>query len=187
MGREDRHLPPLFQDLDDAPGADAPNRERNVLADVPDRLIPLERQKYAVAEELKVLVIVTIAFAALTTWVFPVLPDTVDVGGWALWWLGGAITTVMEWVAHLWIVAVVLGGLSFFLAVSLVVLSRWLKEATKTEQYLMYGSVVLIIPNVLALLAIVALWLAVVLIWGFIVFLSIAILGLCIELVSSSR
>jgi hypothetical protein len=177
MGREDRHIPPLFQGLDDAPGEDAQNGERNVLADVPDKLLPLERQKYEVAEELKVVVIVTIAFTALTSWMFPVLPETVNVGGWALWWLGGAITTVMEWVAHLWIVAVVLGGLSFFLAVSLVVLSHWLKEATRVEQYLMYGSAVLSIPNVLALLAIVALWAAVIVVWLAIAAIAYAILG----------
>jgi hypothetical protein len=186
MGREDRHIPPLFQDLDDAPGDDAPNRERNVLEEVPDKLLPLERQKYEVAEELKVVVIITIAFTALTSWVFPVLPDTVDVGGWALWWLGGAITTVMEWVAHLWIVAVILGSLSFFLSLWLVVASRWLKEATEREQHLMYISAVLSIPNLLALLTIVALWLAVVLIWGFIVFLILGIIGLVIQSFSSS-
>jgi hypothetical protein len=184
MGRPGGHIPPLFQEL---PGDDAPDRERNVLADVPDKLTPLERYKYEVAEELKSLMLLTIAFAALTTWLFPYLPDTVNAGGWMLWWLGGAIIVVMEWVASQWIVAVVLGGISFFLAAPLVVLSHWLKEATKTEQYLMYGSALLIIPNVLALLAIVVLWAAVVLIWAFIFFLVIAIIGLVIQLVSSGR
>ena len=178
MERQTRQIPPLFQEV---PGDDAPYRERNVLEDIPDKLISLERHKYEVAEELKSLMILTIAFATFFTWVFPFLPDQVDVGGWALWWLGGAITGVMEWVAHLWVVAVVLGGLSFFLALWLVVASHWLTRATKREQLLMYVSVVLIIPNLLALLAIVVLWAVVVLIWTFIICIPLAIIGLLIS------
>jgi hypothetical protein len=119
--------------------------------------------------------------------VFPFLPDQVDVGGWALWWLGGAITTVMEFVAHLWVVAVVLGSLSFFLACWLVVASHWLTRATKREQVLMYVSVVLLVPNLLALLAIVGLWAVVVLIWAIIICIPIAIVGLIIEGMGAGR
>jgi hypothetical protein len=184
MGRPGGDIPPLFQDL---PGDDAPNGERNALAEVPAKLTPLEHYKYEVADELKSLIYFTITFAAVTTWVFPFLPDTVIVGGWALWWLGGVITTVMEWVAQQWIAAVVLGGLSFFLAGSLVVVSHWLKAATKTEQYLMYCSTVLIIPNVLAIMAIVALWLAVIGIWVAIAALAWLILGLVLLAIFPNR
>jgi hypothetical protein len=184
MERQTGQIPPLFQRL---PGDNAPDRERNVLADIPDKLTSLERHKYKVAEELQIVIFWSIIFAAVTTWAFPFLPETVNVGGWALWGIGGTIITVMEWVAHLWIVAVVLGGLSFFLAAWLAVASRWLKEATKIEQYLMYVSVVLIIPNFLALLAIVVVWAVVVLIWGLIAFLILASIGLFIQLVSSGR
>jgi hypothetical protein len=181
MKRPGRHLPPLFQDLPEAHSGTAPEAERNVLEDVPGHLSSLARQTYEVSEELKFLIIRAIILAAVTTWVFPVLPDSVNVGGWALWWLGGAITGVMEWVAHLWVVAVVLGGLSFFLALWLVVASHWLTRATKREQLLMYVSVVLIIPNLLALLAIVVLWAVVVLIWTFIICIPLAIIGLLIS------
>jgi hypothetical protein len=187
MERPTRQIPPLFQDLQDVENDEAPRGERNVLEEVPDRLTPLEKQTYEVAEELRILIIITCCFAGLTTWVFPVLPDTVDVGGFALWWLGGVITTVMEWVAGLWVVAVVLGGISFFLALYLVVASHWLTRATKTEQLLMYGSVVLSVPNLLALLSIVVLWTVVVVLWGLIVFLILAIIGLCIQLFSPGR
>jgi hypothetical protein len=184
MERQTGQIPPLFQKV---PGDDAPDRERNVLEDIPDKLTSLERHKYEVAEELQIVIFWSIIFAAVTTGAFPFLPDSVNVGGWALMWMDGAIITVMEWVAHLWIVAVVLGGLSFFLAAWLAVASHWLTEATKTEQYLMYISAVLIIPNLLALLSILVLWAAVVLLWGLIVFLILAIIGLVIQLVSPGR
>jgi hypothetical protein len=184
MERPTRQIPPIFQDL---PGDDAPNRERNVLEEVPDKLIPLERQTYEVAEELRLLMIWAIILAAVTTWVFPVLPDTVTVGGWALWWLGGAITTVMEFVAQYWLIEVVLGGLFLLSAFYLVIASHWLRQAPLKMQWCMYGSVVVVIPNVLALLAIVVLWLAVVFIWVFLIFLFFALIGGCIELCSSGR
>jgi hypothetical protein len=184
MERQTGQIPPLFQKV---PGDDAPDRERNVLADIPDKLTSLERHKYEVAEELQFVIFWSIIFAAVTTWVFPFLPDSVNVGGWALMWMDGAIITVMEWVAHLWIVAVVLGSLSFFLAAWLAVASRWLKEATKIEQYLMYVSVALIIPNFLAVLAIVALWAAVIVIWLAIAAIVYAILGCILMLFIHDR
>jgi hypothetical protein len=187
MKRPGRHIPPLFQDLPEAPSDSAPTEERNVLEDVPGHLSSLARQTYEVAEELRYVIIRAIILAAVTTWVFPVLPDSVNIGGWALWWLDGAITGVMEWVAHLWVVAVVLGSLSFFLACWLVVASHWLTRATKREQVLMYVSVVLIIPNLLALLAIVVLWAVVVLIWAIIICIPIAIVGLIIEQMGAGR
>jgi hypothetical protein len=187
MKRPGRHIPPLFQDLPEAPSDSAPTEERNVLEDVPGHLISLARQTYEVAEDLRYVIIRAIIFAAVTTWVFPVLPDTVTVGGWTLWWLDDAITGVMEWVAHLWAVAVVLGSLSFFLALWLVVASHWLTRATKREQVLMYVSVLLIIPHLLALLAIVVLWAVVVLIWAIIICIPIAIVGLIIERMGAGR
>ena len=183
MKRPGQDIPPLFQGLPDAP----PAGERNVLEEVPGHLLSPKRQTYEVAEELRLLIIITCCFAGLTTWVFPFLPDTVDIGGFVLWWLGGVITKVMEWVAHLWVVAVVLGGLSFFLALYLVVASHWLTRATKTEQLLMYGSAMLSVPNLLALLSILVLWLVVILIWAFILFLVIAVIGFFVQLFSPGR
>jgi hypothetical protein len=183
MKRPGQDIPPLFHDLPDAP----PAGERNVLEEVPGHLLSPQRQTYEVAEELRLLIIITCCFAGLTTWVFPILPDSVDVGGWALWWLGGAITTVMEFVARYWLIEVVLGGLFLLCALYLVIASHGLSKATKTEQLLMYGSVVLIIPNFLALLSILVLWLAVILIWAIIICIPIAIVGLIIEGMGAGR
>ena len=175
MGRPRRDIPPLFDDL-------PPAGERNVLEELQDNMVSLEKQPYEVAEELRYLFIWMIILATVTTPVFPFLPQTVDVGGWALWWLGGAITIVMECVAQYWLIAVILGGLFLLSALYLVLASQWLKHATKRAQWCMYGSVVLIIPNLLSLLAILVLWLAVIMVWAFIAFLVIGSIGLILSM-----
>jgi hypothetical protein len=169
------------------PGGDPGNNKLNALGELLEKLTPLERQKYPVSPEFRWLAIVTIILAALTTPVFPFLPQTVEVGGWMLWWLGGSISWIMEFVARYWLVEVALGGVAFLLTLYLVVASHWLRDAPKKMQWFMVGSSALIVPNVLALLSILVLWVAVIIVWAFLLFLVIAIIGLFVQLFSSGR
>jgi hypothetical protein len=59
-----------------------------------------------------------------------------------------------------------------------VVASRWLHEAPKRVQLLLFASPLLLLPNVLALGIILASWAVVILIWAGITATAIAILGL---------
>jgi hypothetical protein len=156
----------------------ARNGESNVLNELLERMTPLEQQGYRISPELRMLTLVMLGLAVLTMAVFPILPEDVTVGGWALWWLGGWITWIMEFTAPLWPVAVALGTVFLLLDVVLVVASRWLHEAPKRVQLLLFASPLLLLPNVLALGIILASWAVVILIWAGITATAIAILGL---------
>jgi hypothetical protein len=158
-------------------GEKFPYGEQNALRDLLGHTTPLEQRKYPVSAEIRWVTSITIVLAALTTPVFPFLPETVDVGGWALWWLGGSITAVMEFVARYWPVEVSLGGVTFLLTLYLVIASHWLRDAPEKLQWLMAASPVFIVPNVLGLVAIIALWAVVVLIWLVIFAIVLAIIG----------
>jgi hypothetical protein len=155
-----------------------PHGESNVLNELLKRMTPLEQQGYRISPELRRLTLVMLGLAVLTMAVFPILPEDVTVGGWALWWLGGWITWIMEFSARLWPVAVALGTVFLFLDMVLVVASRWLHEAPKHVQLLLFASPLLLLPNVLALGIILASWMVVILIWVGIAATALAILGL---------
>jgi hypothetical protein len=156
----------------------ARNEESNVLSELLERMTPLEQQGYRISPELRMLTLVMLGLAVLTMAVFPILPEDVTVGGWALWWLGGWITWIMEFSASLWPVAVALGTVFLLLDVVLVVASRWLHEAPKRVQLLLFASPLLLLPNALTLGIILASWAVVILIWTGITATAIAILGL---------
>jgi hypothetical protein len=161
--------------------------ETNALAQLLGRLTPLEEHKYPVSLEARGVVIVTIYLALLTTGLFPVLPDTVVVGGWAVWWLGGWITWVMEYAARYWLIEVCLGGLALLLCLYLVVASRWLTKASKRQQWLMFASPLLIAHNVLVLFLILASWAVVILIWAVLIAIGVGILLFLIALWARAR
>jgi hypothetical protein len=156
----------------------ARNEESNVLNELLERMTPLEQQRYRISPELRMLTLVSLGLAVLTMAVFPFLPEDVTVGGWALWWLGGWLTWLMALTAPLWPVAVALGTVFLLLDVVLVVASRWLHEAPKHVQLLLFASPLLLLPNVLALGIILASWAVVILLWAVIATTAIAILGL---------
>jgi hypothetical protein len=155
-----------------------PHGESNVLSDLLKRMTPLEQHGYRISPELRMLTLVMLGLAVLTMAVFPILPEDVTVGGWALWWLGGWITWILEFTARLWPVALALGTVFLLLDVVLVVASRWLHEAPKRLQLLLFVSPLLLLPNVLALGIILASWAVVILIWAGITATALAILGL---------
>jgi hypothetical protein len=154
--------------------AELPHGESNVLNELLERMTPLEQQGYPVSPELRMLTLVMLGLAVLTMGAFPILPEDVTVGGWALWGLGGWITWIMEFTARLWPVAVALGTVFLLLDVVLVVASRGLHEAPKHVQLLLFASPLLLLPNVLALGIILASWAVVILIWAVIPAIAIA-------------
>jgi hypothetical protein len=162
--------------------AELPHGESNVLSELLVRMTPHEQRRYPVSPELRLLTLVMLGLAVLTMGVFPILPEDVTVGGWALWWLGGWITWLMEFTAQLWPVAEALGTVFLLLAVVLVVASRWLHEASKQVQLLLFASPLLLLPNVLALGSILASWAVVILIWAVIAAVAIAILRVFLTL-----
>jgi hypothetical protein len=119
--------------------------------------------------EIRWLTIVTIVLTVLTTCVFPFWPEDVNVGGWALWGLGGWISSVMEYGARNWPLEVLLGGLALLVEIYMVLASNWFREPLQRMQLMVACSMLLIIHNVAVFSAFLALWVLVVLIWAVII------------------